>query len=113
MVLQDTQTLPNGVAIPKLALGTWMIDDDKAAEAVKAAVEIGYRHIDTAQAYGNERGVGEGIRKASVPRDQVFVTTKFNRERHGFEGAKDACEASLKRLGRDDPEMLDADRFGH
>ena len=50
----------NGVKIPQLGLGTWFIDDDKVADAVKAAVEIGYRHIDTAQAYGNERGVGKG-----------------------------------------------------
>ena len=52
--------LNNGVKIPQLGLGTWFIDDDKVADAVKAAVEIGYRHIDTAQAYGNERGVGKG-----------------------------------------------------
>ena len=57
---QNTLTLNNGVKIPQLGLGTWFIDDDKAAEAVKVAVELGYRHIDTAQAYGNERGVGEG-----------------------------------------------------
>ena len=52
-------TLNNGVKIPQLGLGTWFIDDDKAADAVKAAVELGYRHIDTAQAYGNERGSGK------------------------------------------------------
>jgi hypothetical protein len=65
-----------GVTIPKLGLGTWMIDDD-VAEAVRKAVELGYRHIDTAQAYGNERGVGEGVRSCGVPRDQIFVTTKL------------------------------------
>ena len=54
--------LSNGVEIPQLALGTWLIDDDKATAAVRAAIEIGYTHIDTAQAYGNERGIGEGIR---------------------------------------------------
>ena len=59
---QNTLTLNNGVKIPQLGLGTWFIDDDKAAEAVKVAVELGYRHIDTAQAYGNERGVGEGVK---------------------------------------------------
>ena len=108
-----TLTLANGVEMPQLGLGTWPMNDAEAASAVTTALELGYRLIDTAENYDNERGVGEGIRKASVPRDQVFVTIKFNRERHGFEGAKDACEASLKRLGRDDPEMLDADRFGH
>lgn len=60
-MLKETYTLNNGVAIPKLGLGTWFIDDDKAADAVKQAVRIGYRHIDTAQAYGNERG--EHLRK--------------------------------------------------
>ena len=59
MIFEESYTLHNGVAIPKLALGTWFIDDDKAAEAVRAAVNIGYRHIDTAQAYGNERGVAQ------------------------------------------------------
>ena len=101
MVLQDTQTLPNGVAIPKLALGTWMIDDDKAAEAVKAAVEIGYRHIDTAQAYGNERGVGEGVRSCGVPRDELFVQTKLDAGIKDYEGAKAAIDGSLETLGLD------------
>ena len=58
-MLKETYTLNNGVAIPKLGLVTWFIDDDKVADAVREAVKIGYRHIDTAQAYGNERGVGE------------------------------------------------------
>lgn len=58
-------TLSNGVKIPQLGLGTWFIDDDKVPDAVKAAVEIGYRHVDTAQAYGNEHGVGKGIRTAA------------------------------------------------
>lgn len=57
-ILSESFMLSNGVKIPKLGLGTWMIDDDKAAEAVRKAVEIGYRHFDTAQGYGNERGVG-------------------------------------------------------
>ena len=63
---QNELTLNNGVKIPQLGLGTWFIDDDKAADAVKAAVKLGYRHIDTAQAYGNERGIGEGIRTCFV-----------------------------------------------
>ena len=59
MIYIETFTMANGVIIPKLALGTWLIDDDKAADAVRNAVKLGYRHIDTAQAYGNEHGVGE------------------------------------------------------
>lgn len=101
MILQETQTLPNGVAIPKLALGTWMIDDDKVAEAVKAAVEIGYRHIDTAQAYGNERGVGEGIRTCGVAREDLFVQTKLAAEIKDYEGAKAAIDGSLETMGLD------------
>lgn len=62
MILNETYTLENGLSIPKLGLGTWFIDDDQAAEAVRTAVKLGYRLIDTAQAYGNERGVGEGVR---------------------------------------------------
>ena len=77
-ILSENYMLSNGVKIPKLGLGTWMIDDDKAAEAVKRAVEIGYRHFDTAQGYGNERGVGEGIRTCGLKREEVFVTTKLD-----------------------------------
>ena len=65
--------LNNGVKIPQFGLGTWFIDDDKAADAVKAAAEMGYRHIDTAQAYGNERGVGEGVRNCGIPREEMIV----------------------------------------
>lgn len=63
--------------IPQLGLGTWFIDDDKAADAVKAAVKLGYRHIDTAQAYGNERGIGEGIRTCGVPREELLLYQKL------------------------------------
>ena len=73
---QNTLTLNNGVKIQQLGLGTWFIPDDQAAEAVKAAVALGYRHIDTAQAYGNERGVGEGVRTCGVPREELFVVSK-------------------------------------
>ncbi|MWD27437.1 aldo/keto reductase [Aquicoccus sp. SCR17] len=106
MILQETQTLPNGVEIPQLALGTWMIDDDKVADAVKAAIDIGYRHIDTAQAYGNERGVGEGVRTSGVPRDQLFVQTKLDAGVKDYEGAKAAIEGSLETLGLDYIDLL-------
>ncbi|MDD6359203.1 MAG: aldo/keto reductase, partial [Parafannyhessea umbonata] len=61
-----TVTLSNGVVVPQLALGTWLIDDDKATEAVRQAANLGYRHVDTAEAYANERGVGEGVRTCGV-----------------------------------------------
>ena len=81
MILNKTYTLSNGLAIPKVGLGTWLIPDSEVASAVKSAIESGYRHIDTAQAYGNERGVGEGIRLSVVPREKVFITTKVAAER--------------------------------
>lgn len=75
-MLQETYTLSNGKQIPKLGLGTWFIEDNKAVEAVKEAVKAGYRLIDTAQAYGNERGVGEGIRTGGMQREELFVVSK-------------------------------------
>lgn len=101
MVLEETFTLSNGVEIPKLGLGTWFIDDDKAAEAVRAAVGLGYRHFDTAEAYGNEHGVGEGARMASVPRDQLFVTTKLAAEAKDYDSATAAIDESLRTAGLD------------
>ncbi|MFA3842898.1 aldo/keto reductase [Streptomyces aureus] len=98
-ILDETYTLSNGVEIPKLGLGTWFIDDAQAAEAVRAAVEIGYRNIDTAQAYGNERGVGEGVRTAGVPREQLFVSTKLAAEIKDHDQAVDAIDGSLEKLG--------------
>jgi diketogulonate reductase-like aldo/keto reductase len=80
MIRDETFTLTNGVTIPKLGLGTWLIDDDAVGQVVRDAIDIGYRHIDTAQAYGNERGVGEGLRASGVARDAVFVTTKLAAE---------------------------------
>lgn len=101
MILNETYTLPNGVEIPKLGLGTWMIEDDVVADAVKKAVEIGYRHVDTAQAYQNERGVGEGIRESGVARDELFVTTKLDAGIKSYEDAKAAIEGSLETMGLD------------
>ena len=106
MILQETYTLSNGVKIPKLALGTWMIDDADVAKAVHTAVDIGYRHIDTAQAYQNERGVGEGVRTASVPREQLFVTTKLDAGIKTYDGAKDAIDGSLSKMGLDRIDMM-------
>ncbi|KND24025.1 aldo/keto reductase [Streptomyces anulatus] len=97
-ILNETYTLSNGVEIPKLGLGTWFIDDDKAADAVRAAIEIGYRNIDTAQAYGNERGVGEGVRTSGVAREDLFVSTKLAAEIKDYDAAAAAIEESLAKL---------------
>ncbi|MGO4433923.1 aldo/keto reductase [Paenarthrobacter sp. RAF9] len=100
-ILNETYTLSNGVEIPKLGLGTWFIDDDKVADAVRAAVEIGYRNIDTAQAYDNERGVGEGIRTAGVARDELFVSTTLAAEIKDYDGAIATIDGSLSTMGVD------------
>ena len=94
-------SLSNGVEMPRLGLGTWPMNDAEAADTVALALGMGYRLIDTAENYENERGVGEGIRRAGVAREEVFVTTKFNRKWHSVDGARQACEASLERLGLD------------
>lgn len=105
-VFEETMTLNNGVAIPRLALGTWLIDDAAVADAVKAAAAIGYRHIDTAQAYGNERGVGEGIRGCGVPREKIFVTTKVAAEHKTYDAAAASIDASLSATGLDYLDMV-------
>ena len=102
----DTVALAGGVQLPQMGLGTWPMNDDEAAVAVKSALQIGYRHLDTAENYRNEAGVGQGIRDSGVAREEIFVTTKFNKEWHSVEGARTACEASLKRLGLDYVDLL-------
>ena len=101
-----TLALANGVKMPQLGLGTWPMNDAEAAVTVAAALDMGYRLIDTAENYANERGVGEGIRQSGVSRADIFVTTKFNRKWHSVDGARAACEASLERLGLDYLDLL-------
>ena len=75
----QTRPLPDGNAIPILGLGVWQVANGReCVDAVRWALELGYRHIDTAQAYGNEESVGEALRRSGVPREEVFITTKFN-----------------------------------
>ena len=102
----QTITLSNGVKAPQLGLGTWFIDDDKVADAVKEAVKLGYRHIDTAQAYGNERGVGEGIRTCGVPREELFVVSKVAAEHKTYEEAAAGIDETLKKMGLDYLDMM-------
>ncbi|MCI1935758.1 MAG: aldo/keto reductase [Bifidobacteriaceae bacterium] len=100
--LTDTYTLSNGVKIPVVGFGTWQTPDgDVAEESVKAALDAGYRHIDTASAYQNEEGVGAGIRASGVKRSDIFLTTKLWNEDHGYERTRKAIDTSLEKLGTD------------
>jgi diketogulonate reductase-like aldo/keto reductase len=89
-----------------LALGTWFISDNDAGQAVKDAVQLGYRHIDTAQAYGNERSVGEGIKTLGVNRQDMFVTTKLAAEIKSYREAVASIDESLQRMGLDYVDMM-------
>ena len=105
-MIHNVLTLNNGIEIPQLGLGTWFIRDDIVADAIKEAVNIGYRHFDTAQAYGNERGVGEGIRTCGVPREELFVVSKVAAEYKTYEEAKAGIDETLKKMGLDYLDMM-------
>lgn len=91
----------NDIKVPKLGLGTWQNKEEDCKRAVKAALDMGYRHIDTAQAYDNEEHVGQGISESSVPREDVFVTTKIWRDKVAKDKLKPSLEESLKKLNTD------------
>lgn len=93
-------------SMPILGFGTWQIEGDAAREAVRDAVELGYRHIDTARIYGNERQVGEGLRDSGVARDEMWVTTKVWRDELDPGRLRRSAEASLKDLGLDRVDLL-------
>lgn len=106
MIFSEQDTLPNGVTIPRLALGTWFLPNQQAAEAVKTALSIGYRHIDTAQAYGNEAGVGEGIRRSGIPREEIFVTSKVAAEHKSYATAAQSIHQTLTTMGLDYVDLM-------
>jgi len=106
MILEESYTLANGVQIPKLGLGTWFIPDTHAAKAVRQAVEIGYRHIDTAQAYGNEAGIGAGIKTCGIPREELFITSKVAAEHKTYETAAKSIEETLDKMDLDYIDMM-------
>lgn len=106
MTLAPLIDLNDGNRIPQLGLGTWPLDDEQVAAAVVHAVEAGYRHIDTAVKYGNERGVGNGIRASGVDRSELFITTKLDGEFQGHDRAVAGLDGSLKRLGLDYVDLL-------
>ncbi len=96
-----TRKLVHGAEIPMLGLGTSPVTGEAVVRQVANAVVAGYRLIDTAENYGNEEGVGEGLRASGVDRSEIFLTSKFNRRWHSIDGVRQACEASLSRLGTD------------
>jgi diketogulonate reductase-like aldo/keto reductase len=93
--------LNNGVAMPQLGFGVWQVPDDEAASAVGTALEAGYRSIDTAAVYENERGTGQAIASSGIPREELFVTTKLWNSEQGHDSTLRAFDASLERLGLD------------
>lgn len=94
-------TLNNGLSMPQLGFGTYQIPDEEVAGAVTTAFEVGYRSIDTAKVYGNERGVGEAIAKSNIPREEMFITTKVWNTDQGYESTLKAFDRSLEKLGLD------------
>jgi 2,5-diketo-D-gluconate reductase A len=98
MATVPTITLNNGVEIPQLGFGVYQVPPEETAKAVQSALEVGYRHIDTAEMYRNEQGVGEGIRNSGIPREEVFVTSKLNNGFHARDDALKAFDGTLEAL---------------
>lgn len=100
--LNDTYDLNNGVKIPVIGLGTWKTPNgEDAKNAVKDAINLGYRLIDTAAAYGNEEGIGQGIKESGINRYDLFITTKLWNDSHGYKKTEAAIDESLQKLGLD------------
>lgn len=97
--LTDCYVLNNGVKIPCIGFGTFLTPNDEVCEAVKTAVKVGYRHIDTAAVYGNEVGVGQAIKECGVPREELFITSKLWNSEQGYETTLAAFEKTMKDLG--------------
>jgi diketogulonate reductase-like aldo/keto reductase len=106
MILEEKYTLSNGVEIPKLGLGTWFISSKDAVQAVVDAAKIGYRHIETAQAYRNESGVGDGFRASGVKREEMFISTKLAAEAKSYKKAVSSIDKSLQTMGLEYIDMM-------
>jgi diketogulonate reductase-like aldo/keto reductase len=106
VILDETYTLANGVEIPKLGLGTWFISNKDVVPAVTEAIRRGYRHIDTAQAYRNEQGVGEALRASGARREDIFVTTKLDAGVKSYRRAAAGIDTSLRRTGLDHIDLM-------
>ena len=96
-----TIRLNNGVEIPQFGFGVFQVPAEETAQTVRAAFDAGYRHIDTAQMYGNEEGVGQALAESGLSRDEVFITTKLNNDGHSYDAAQQRLDESLKKLGTD------------
>ena len=105
MTAVPTVPLDDGVAIPQLGLGTARLPDEETRRIVREALEVGYRFVDTAASYENERGVGQGIADSGLPREEVFVSTKLRGRDQGYDSAKQARRSSLERLGLDSVDL--------
>ncbi|WP_068617971.1 aldo/keto reductase [Paenibacillus tuaregi] len=105
-MFRETYKLANGIEVPKLGLGTWLLDNEQAAQAVRDAVSLGYRHIDTAQAYMNEAGVGEAIRSCGVAREELFIMTKVAAEAKNYDTVTQSIHDSLAKLGLEYIDLL-------
>ncbi len=99
MILNENYTLGNGLTIPKIALGTWQMSEEQAEQASLAAIRTGYRHIDTAAAYCNEKGVGRALKACGIPRGELFVTSKIPAEIKSYKQAKESIRNSLDYIG--------------
>lgn len=106
MVLNEKQTLLNGNEIPVMGAGVWMIDNEDVVQVVKDALDLGYRHIDTAQSYLNEEGVGRAIRESGIPRKEIFVTTKLEGDIKNYDKAVTEIDKSLERLNMDYVDLM-------
>ena len=106
MILEEKYTLSNGVEIPKIGLGTWFINNKDVVQAVVDAAKIGYRHIETAQAYRNESGVGDGFRASGVKREEMFISTKLAAEAKSYKSAASAIDRSLQTMGLEYIDMM-------
>ncbi|MEZ0581330.1 aldo/keto reductase [Nocardioides sp. MH1] len=98
--------LNDGSSIPQFGLGVWQVPADETERVVSDALEVGYRHIDTAQMYGNEEGVGAAIAKSDLPRSDLYVTTKLNNNRHDRAAAKESLRVSLDKLGLEQVDLF-------
>ncbi|MFN0028686.1 MAG: aldo/keto reductase [Acidimicrobiales bacterium] len=98
--------LNSGAGMPQIGLGTWPMNDAEVADAVVSAIQVGYRHFDTALAYGNEAGVAEGVRRSGIDRAEVFITTKLNGDFQGEDRAIAGLQASLDRMRLDYVDLL-------